>query len=62
MFICLINNKIAGRVAEEGNFAIDCCTKITGAANTIDADELLDNIFSNNGKNFRLKRIKEMKG
>lgn len=83
VFICLINNMIAGRVAEEGNFAIDCCTKITGlqqlkkdmrsnivkglskilgTANTIDADELLDNIFYNNGKNFLLKRIKEIKG
>ena len=28
----------------------------------IDADKLLDDVFFNNGKNFMLKRIKEMKG
>ncbi len=33
-----------------------------GLANTIDADELLDNIFYNNGKDFMLKRLMEMKG
>ena len=37
-------------------------SKIFGSAIVIDADELLDNIFYNNGKNFLLKRIKEMKG
>ncbi|HMI79104.1 MAG TPA: membrane dipeptidase, partial [Ferruginibacter sp.] len=33
-----------------------------GLANPIDADELLENIFYNNGKDFMLKRIMEMKG
>lgn len=37
-------------------------TKILGNTNAIDADELLDNIFYNNGKNFMLKRLKEMNG
>ena len=37
-------------------------SKLTGSANSINADELLDNIFYNNGKNFMLERIKKMKG
>ena len=37
-------------------------TKIFGNADTITADELLDNVFYNNGKNFMLKRLQEMKG
>ena len=37
-------------------------SKIFGNTNTITADELLDNIFYNNGKNFMLKRLKEMNG
>ena len=37
-------------------------SKIPGSENIISADELLENIFYNNGKNFMLKRIKEMKG
>ena len=28
----------------------------------IDADKLLDDVFYNNGKNFMMKRIKEMRG
>lgn len=33
-----------------------------GSANSINADELLDNIFCNNGGNFMLKRLKKMSG
>jgi hypothetical protein len=35
-------------------------SKITG--NTINADELLDNIFYNNGRDFMLGRLQEMNG
>ena len=35
---------------------------LPGDANGIDADELLDNIFYNNGKHFMLKRLREMNG
>ena len=41
---------------------IEGLTKIFGTADAITADELLDNVFYNNGKNFMLKRLKEMKG
>lgn len=37
-------------------------SKMPGSANSINADELLDNIFCNNGKNFMLKRLKKMGG
>ena len=35
-------------------------SRLPAAANTIDADELLENIFYNNGRNFMLKRLREM--
>ena len=36
-------------------------SKVAGNANAIDADELLNNIFYNNGKNFMLNRLRVMK-
>lgn len=35
---------------------------LPGDAHEVDADELLDNIFYNNGKHFMLKRLQEMNG
>lgn len=41
---------------------INGLSKISGSAHVIDADELLDNIFYHNGKNFMLKRLMEING
>ncbi|MEO6253102.1 MAG: membrane dipeptidase [Ferruginibacter sp.] len=52
---------IGGLKRDVRNDIISGLSKI-GVANTIDTDELLDNIFYTNGRDFMLKRILEMKG